>query len=588
MEAQEEATKKAAEQSVQSLESGDAAQGDVTELLGANNMDASAKIKMCDNLNKQGQKKREAEINHMMLKAALHILRLRLRCFKTPEDAKTWMESHKDGYRSRLAFVDITQLQNLQVKGEQAKFLCRQPNKDEQIKLGQAVKLLPVTPVTGAVLCRSGGRNIVVQDFWTELNTFKYPRSMHVPIDLPPVWQRIMKSAARRSLGPSVDMRERSGVELELRTIGGMASTSDQGAVDSSQELPPSDEEPEEATEHQNPEDIDPMELDGMSERKLKQKFGTHSFQVLGSLFQHSSKIAEPGRFLDRKDFMEITNEYGKKMLYRRGQLHETVLLSAIKSSLAVSAVPLNRQDVFVQACGGTPEACVAAILAGFQNVLYIGTAQEITRIQLPTEAEENTIDWDNYVSPNPTVPDQGLLGIFAVQKLKQYVRNCVFENMGEIMLPPPFPIALPPLTKYSYMGCTGRVHCRTVHVGESISEVKEERAPSTAAASSASPSEPGAQTPGANKKRRQGTAASGPGSASGRKPPPEPVGMEDDDDGEGDDTENSEDDPDDAEGQGDDLSILDKLEAEEAGGKSKGGRPKKAAKKNATPKKAE
>ena len=50
---------------------------------------------------------------------------------------------------------------------------------------------------------------------------FGYPRTIFVPIDVPAMYDRILRSAAKRALGPSTDMRERSGVEFELRTIGG-------------------------------------------------------------------------------------------------------------------------------------------------------------------------------------------------------------------------------------------------------------------------------------------------------------------------------------------------------------------------------
>ena len=75
--------------------------------------------------------------------------------------------------------------------------------------------------------------------------------------------------------------------------------------------------------------------------------------------------------------------------MFRKGQVHETVPLSAIKSSLALSAVALGPQDVLVQACGGTPEGILAGILAGFQNVIYIADAKEERSMKLPSVEEQ-------------------------------------------------------------------------------------------------------------------------------------------------------------------------------------------------------
>ena len=45
-------------------------------------------------------------------------------------------------------------------------------------------------------------------------------RRLFVPIDVPPHHERIQKSDARRALGPTVDLKDRSGVELVMRMLG--------------------------------------------------------------------------------------------------------------------------------------------------------------------------------------------------------------------------------------------------------------------------------------------------------------------------------------------------------------------------------
>ena len=126
-----------------------------------------------------------------------------------------------------------------------------------------------------------------------------------------------------------------------------------------------------------------------MSDAALKKKFGTFAFQVAGSLFQHASKIAESGLFLDSNKYAKQTTDGGSKVLYRKGQVHETVPLSAVRSSLAVSAVALGPQDVLVQACGGTPEGILAGMLAGFQNVHYIAANEKEERAMKLPSAEQ-------------------------------------------------------------------------------------------------------------------------------------------------------------------------------------------------------
>lgn len=541
--------------------------GDVTDTLCDKEMHAAQKIKLCDTLNKEAQKKREAAIARMVMTAALHILRLRTHTFHEFADAKRWMEANKDGFRCRIVHLDATQHADFQTRGDTAKHLCHQPSAAQQEALAKGIKQLPMTPITGGVLSRTGGRNISLNDLWAELTNFKYPRSIFVPIEMSPAWLRIIKSAARRSLGPAVDLRERSGVEFELRSVGGMAHSP---PVDDSQDAPVSDAEEEEQEDcAESLEDVDPMELENISESAVKRKFGAHAFQVLGSLFQHTSKIAESGRFLNTQDFLHLVNENGKKLIYRRGQLHESVVYSAIKSSLAVSAVPITRQDTFVQVCGGTPEPLVAAILAGFHHVIFMGTHREVSMMQVPSEDEAASADFDKYVSPDPSEPTQGALAVTAAKTLSVYIRNCIFETRGELMVPPPFEIAVPPLTKYWYQAITGRVHVKTVEVESAKPEATVEATTpvkSSAASSLSSPAAPAS------------SAKNGPGSASGKKAPPAPKGLDvaeqtDEEKSTGSDGESSN-----ASGEKDPMAVLDEIEAHEK--KGKGGRPKKKAKK--------
>ena len=47
-----------------------------------------------------------------------------------------------------------------------------------------------------------------------------FPRTLFVPVHVPPEFMRYLRSAAARSLGPKADTMERSGVEFQMRTLG--------------------------------------------------------------------------------------------------------------------------------------------------------------------------------------------------------------------------------------------------------------------------------------------------------------------------------------------------------------------------------
>jgi hypothetical protein len=79
-----------------------------------------------------------------------------------------------------------------------------------------------------------------------------------------------------------------------------------------------------------------------------------------------------------------------KARMYRKAQIHSSVYTRAIQSALATCNVPLVENEVCVVATGGTPEAVVGAIVAGFRNVIYIASDDtEQLMMQLPAECEE-------------------------------------------------------------------------------------------------------------------------------------------------------------------------------------------------------
>lgn len=104
------------------------------------------------------------------------------------------------------------------------------------------VSLLRASPGT----MEAPGSEASVDAFNAEISdSFPYPRSIFVPIDLPPSYERAIKSAARRALGPSSDWSERSGVGLVMRCIGARASSSGGGGAEEDEDDDASEKEDE-------------------------------------------------------------------------------------------------------------------------------------------------------------------------------------------------------------------------------------------------------------------------------------------------------------------------------------------------------
>ena len=83
----------------------------------------------------------------------------------------------------------------------------------------------------------------------------------------------------------------------------------------------------------------------------------------------------------------------------------------------------------------------------------------------LPTLEEEHAckIVYEDYTSPNPEVPEQGMLAVRAVKTLATYIRNHALEHAGTITLAPSRPLTIPPLRTYTFIPVTGRVIARTI-----------------------------------------------------------------------------------------------------------------------------
>ena len=430
---------------------------------------------------------------------------------------------------------------------------------DSQKAVAANVLTIPLSSICGTLLIRSGQSSI---DYFSAAisEEFPYPRSIFVPIDLPLTYARVLKSAARRALGPLLDVQERSGVVFTMRAIGARGAekkgATAEGGEDNDDVVSVHSEQSEvgegQADGAQDP-DLGAMPIDTMSQAQLQRTFGRSALDVVGAMWQHQSKIAEQARFMSKEDMISFITASGRKSVMRRSQVSPTVIYSALRSSVSTSAVAIASHDTFIQLAGGTPEGIVAAIMMGFQKTIYVTSLdKEYSWMSLPSQATEyaNKVNYLNYVSPDPDDPERGFLAAEAVKLLIPYIRNFVMDNK-DIMIPPPFPIDVPPLQ--TRQGATGRVLARTM-LNQQTTPKKEE-------------------------KKKQNPAdedtQGGPGSPSGTTPPPKPqisgkivvkvtgkkTEIEEEDAEEGGDEDAEDDGEDENEEEEDDISALEKLE---------------------------
>ena len=78
-------------------------------------------------------------------------------------------------------------------------------------------------------------------------------------------------------------------------------------------------------------------------------------------------------------------------------------------------------------------------------------------------------------MSPDPDDPERGFLAAEAIKMLIPYIRNFVMDNKEAIMIPPPFPIDVPPLQTFTYIAVTGRVLARKI-LNQHATPKKEEK----------------------------------------------------------------------------------------------------------------
>ena len=421
--------------------------GDVTDLL-FNGQAREAKEKLCKRMNADAERKRNLDMRAAFGRAAAVIFRHKVVVVESIQEAKAWMETRtNDKLSCRIVFVDFTQFQSLSSVAEYSKVLNIGAPQAFQEALGDEVRMLPMTPCTGSLLVRVGSHPIdhfnIKASQWMGRE-----RTIFIPIDVPPSYEKYLRSAARRALGLKGDLQERSGVEYQMRILG-------------AKEQEGTGEEEEEGPEegHDGPQEDEELAIENMSGKSIRKAFGRGTLEVMGALFQHTSKIGNQAKFLHKNERITTVDQHGKDKVFRKGQLHMTAPLAAMRSILASSATGLGSKECLVCIGGGTPEAAVAGVVLGFERVIFVTDDRE--KMTLP-ESDDAT-DYFKYEAPVDT-PNAGILAAAAVRMLSPCVENHVLQQSAGEKLVPPHEIVLPPLQVYTFIPMTGRVLARTVH----------------------------------------------------------------------------------------------------------------------------
>jgi hypothetical protein len=271
-------------------------------------------------------------------------------------------------------------------------------------------------------------------------------------------------------LGPHDE--EASGIDFIMRTIGRKFEKKEKGEVEPEEEAEVADPENEAETDED-----DEMEGSGesaetaeanknfermvdpslLSPAQLQAIFGDRAADLSGVFFQHSTRIAERAEFFPRAAcFTWRPTDRAHARRYCKGQVHPAVYISALRSALSSSNMPLSQNEVLVDLTGGTPESIVAAVVVGFKKVFYVGDENEQTMMSFPTPDE--VVDWNQcpsppvcfachdwatqgnrgsqgfthqprrYTSPDMTSPNKGVLAAAAVRLLAPYLENAIFN----------------------------------------------------------------------------------------------------------------------------------------------------------------
>jgi hypothetical protein len=359
----------------------------------AGQMSTQDKNALTAKLNAEATQERREVIRGKTMRAAAEVYQSRVEAFSNVEDAKAYMETGAAGVAlvARTILIDVTMPKHQQT-GPKSMDICLPPSKELQRDWATQVQIIPGSPGLGHVLIRPALSSM--EQLNVDLTaTHAHVRQIMVPIEVPTQLKRAMIGFHRPAA------TDASGVDFIMRTIG-RAHTSrkagdpvevseiNQAAKDQAEEAVDEDEDQEEDVEMTADPKLDLMDPATMSFKQLKAKYGEDAVEISKMFFQHSSRIAASAVHLNKADAFTVKqSEAAQARQYRKGQLHPSAFVSAFTSALSLTPEELRQHEALVILTGGTPEAVVAGIAAGFQKVIYVtGDPKEVPMMKLPED----------------------------------------------------------------------------------------------------------------------------------------------------------------------------------------------------------
>jgi len=390
------------------LETGD---GDVTEAL-AKELSFAERKKLAAELTETAKKERVHAAKALIAEVSANKLRNSLHVFQSAGEVKAWMESRQQGYTARIINVDLGQSAIHQTQPS-SRAPVMNPSQEKCKEWYRDVLSIPVTPVVGSVVVRPCGRSNVFYLDQELQQVFKYHRNLVVPLAVSQTTLGKWRSGAARSSGP--DAGDKEAVDFVVRTVGlrtrgegtegttqGVGGVGGVGAGSDDDEEEMAEGADEESAREMSPDEklfLERLDPSLMNETTLKEAFGDNMQDARAALFQFSSRIAQPGRFMEPRDVLKVS--FGARLKprpYRRAQLHPDTYCRAFNAAVDTHVLPISKTEVVVLLTGGTPEAAVAALSAGYSNVLVVaGDRNEALMYEPPTAAEEKDEHIDYY-----------------------------------------------------------------------------------------------------------------------------------------------------------------------------------------------
>ena len=464
---EEEAEKKQQEEeersTVSAINAGDVS-GSISEYA---NMSVHEKKALVNSLNKDAEESRKKTLSKELHLQAAAVWRNRVKILPNTTEVKRYMESNgTQVLQMRMGLVDFTMPTELQT-GAKSRRVSKEPSESSQKDFVTGIRMVPSVPVVSNIMVRCALQTCPV--FFAQLEK-THPHRGHfvVPIDVPARHKRYLASGSTRAAGPDYDTK--SGVDFMVRTIGhgskapGAAPTRRAEAADSDTDLEALSDG--EAPPNPNGESVESLaNTSTMSMRQLLKTYGEEEAQQIAQIhFQHSNRICASATFRDPSTLLKIAkHERSQEQVWRKGQVDASVFYRAFESTKNMTSLPIASGDVFVDFTAGTPESLVAAIALGFKHVFMVATSVEASMFMIPTEEQEQlgSIDYTNYVSPDPENPSSGVLAAEGVRALAKCIHNDI-EKSGYMRIEPTRPIVPPQVKTYSYFAVTDQIVVRT------------------------------------------------------------------------------------------------------------------------------